>query len=116
MFHGASNKKNYVHKNNKIKLKNNNQNNVDAANKISNYLVACKNQTTEIIDVDNNQGIDDNNKSNVHVTEIIDVKSKNIDVEIESFNVVKNTNAIYAEMVDRKDYIHFVREVTRHIL
>ena len=76
-----------VHENKKIKLKDNNQNNADAANNISNYLVAC-NQTTEIIDVDNNQGIDDDNKSNVHVTEIIDVNSKNIDVKTKRINVV----------------------------
>ena len=29
---------------------------------------------------------------------------------------VKYTNTIYAEMVDKKDDIHFVREVTGHIL
>ena len=62
-------------------------------------MVAC-NQTTEIIDVDNNQGIDDN-KSNVHVTEIIDVEFENIDVETESINVGEYNNTIYAEMVDR---------------
>ena len=71
----------HVHANNKIELKDNNENNVDSANNISNYLVAC-NKTTEIIDDDNNQGIDDNNKSNVHVTEIIDAESENIDVRI----------------------------------
>ena len=65
---------------------------------------------------DNNQGIDDNNKSNAHVTEIIDVESKNIDVKTESFNIVEYTNTLYAEMVDRKDDIHFVREVNGHIL
>ena len=77
----------HVHANNKIELKDNNQYNFDAANNISDYLVA-RNQTTEIIDVDNHQGIDGINKSNVHVTEIIDVDSKNIDVKTESFNVV----------------------------
>ena len=70
----------YIHKNNKIKLKGNNQNSVDAANNISNYLVV-RNQTTEIIDDDNNQGIDAKNKSNAYVTEIIDVEFKNIDVK-----------------------------------
>ena len=73
-----------VHENKNIKLKDNNQNNVDAANNISNYLVV-RNQATEIIDVDNDQGIDDNNKSNVHITEMIDVETK-------SFNVVEYTN------------------------
>ena len=76
-----------VHKNNKIKLKDNNQNNIDAANNTFDYLLA-RNQATEIIDDDNNQGIDDNNKSNVHVAQIIDAESKNIDVKTESFNVV----------------------------
>ena len=64
-----------VHKKRIELLKDNNQNNVDVANNISNYLVA-RNQTTEIIDDNNNQGIDGNNRSNVHVTEIIDVKSR----------------------------------------
>ena len=70
-----------LHKTNKIKLKDNNQNNVVTANNIFNCLVA-HNKTTEIIDVDNNQGIEDDNKCNVHVPVIIDVKSQNIDVEL----------------------------------
>ena len=66
------------------------------------------NQSTGITDVDNNQGIDDNNKSKLDVPEIIDV-------ETESINVVEYNNTIYAEAVDRKDDIHFVSEVTGHI-
>ena len=99
---------------NKTKLKDKNQNNIFAANNIFDYLVA-RNESTEIIDVDNNQGIDDN-KSNVHVTEIIDVEFENIDVETESINVGEYNNTIYAEMVDRNDDMHFVQEVTDPIL
>ena len=55
-------------------------------NNISDYVGAC-NQITEIIDEDNNQSIDDSNKSYVYVTEIIDVESKNINVKTEIFNV-----------------------------
>ena len=75
-----------------------------------------RNKTTEIIDVDNNQGIDDDNKCNVHVPEIIDVESKNIDVKTESITIGKDNNTIYAEMVDRNDDMHFVQEVTDPIL
>ena len=69
----------------------------------------ARNKTTEIIVVDNNQGIDDNSKSKLDVPEIIDAQTKSI-------NVVKYNNTIYAEVVDRKNDIHFVSEVTGHIL
>ena len=61
--------------------------------------------------------IDDDKKCNIHVAEIIDVESKNVDVETKSitFSEDKN-NTIYAEMVDKNDDIHFVQEVTDHIL
>ena len=41
-----------VHENSKIELKGNNQNNVDQANNITKYVIA-RNQSTEIVDVDN---------------------------------------------------------------
>ena len=62
-------------------------------------MLGC-NETTEIIDVDNNEGIDDDNKCNVHVPEIIDIKSEKIDVKTKSITVGKNKNNIIdAEMV-----------------
>ena len=83
----------YVRKNNKIKKKDNNQNNDDQANIITKYLFA-HNQSTESIDVDNNQGIGDNNKSKLDIPEIIDVKTKSI-------NIVEYNNIIYTEVVER---------------
>ena len=97
-----------IHKKKKIELKDNNRNDDDQANSITEYLIA-RNQSTEVIDVDDYQGIDDNNKSKLDVPEIIDARTKII-------NVVKYTNTIYAEVVDRKNYIPFVSEVTGHIL
>ena len=91
-----------------IKLNDNNQNNDVQANNITEYLIA-RNQTTRIIDVDNNQGIGDNNKSKLDVPQIIDVETKSI-------NDVEYNNTIYAEMVDIKSGIYFVSEVTKHIL
>ena len=105
-----------VHKTNKIKLKDSNQNYGFAANSISDYLLAC-NKTTEIFDVDNNEGINDDNKWNVHVPEIVDADSENIDVKTESIIVGGDkNNTIYAEIVDRTNDIHFVQEVTDYII
>ena len=67
--------------------------------------------------ISNNEGIDDDNKCSVHIPEIIDVESKNIGVKTQSITVGKDkNNIIYAEMVDKNDDMHFVREVTDHIL
>ena len=60
----------------------NKQNIDDQANKITKYCIAC-NKSTEIIDVDNNNGIDDNNKSNLvfaskNVPKIIDAETESI--------------------------------------
>ena len=58
--------------------------------RISNYLLA-RNETTGIIEADNNEGIEDDNKCNVHVPDIIDVESKNIDVETKSIKMLMST-------------------------
>ena len=71
------------------------------------WLFGCSQPHNSDCDVDNNQGIDDNNKCNVHIIGIIDVKSEKIDAETKSINVGEYTNTIYAEVVDRKDDIHF---------
>ena len=102
-----------VHENNKIKARDTNQNIDDQVNNITKYLIA-RNKSTEIIDVENSKGIDNNNESksvfaSKNVPKIIDVKSKSIDV-------VEYIDTIFAEVVDTKNDIHFVSKVTEHIL